>query len=77
MYNLKPEQFILGTITCDNCHMVIKWRYNIPLKEYGIYTGSYPADIVFASKLNKNDDSDNTYFVRCRICDKKNYFQFT
>lgn len=76
MYEFKSEQFIEGTIKCGNCHIEIKWRYNIPLKEYGIYTGSYSTDIVFASKLNKHNDNDHTYCVRCRNCDKKNYFEY-
>lgn len=76
MSKFKPEQFISGTIICDNCHREIKWRYNIPLKEYGIYTGSYHTDTIFASKLDKHDDSNNTFYVRCRNCDKKNYFEY-
>lgn len=76
MHDFKPEKFITGIIICDNCHTEIKWRYNIPLKEYGIYTGSFTTDIVFATKSNKHDDNDDTYCVRCRNCDKKNYFEY-
>ena len=73
MYKFRQEQFISGTIICDNCNMEIKWRYNIPLKEYGIYTGSYPTDTVFASKINNHN---NRYCVRCKNCDKINYFEY-
>lgn len=76
MYKFKQEQFISGTIICDNCNMEIKWRYNIPLKEYGIYTGSYPTDIVFASKVDNHNKNYNTYCVRCKNCDKINYFEY-
>ena len=74
MYQIKPERTITGIIKCDNCGTEIKWHYIIRAKEFGIYLNSYPADTVSASKLNKDNDSDNTYFVRCRNCDKKNYF---
>ncbi len=77
IYEYKEEKFISGTITCNNCHMKIKWRYKFPLKEYGIYVGNYPTDIVFASKAEKYNDSDDMYCVRCRNCDRKNYFEYT
>ena len=77
MYQIKPEKIISGIIKCDNCNSEIKWHYIIRSKEFGMYIGSYPTDTLSASKLNKEDDSDNTYFVRCRNCDKKNYFQYT
>lgn len=77
MYNIKPEKTIIGRINCENCGMEIKWHYIIRSREYGVYLNSYPTDTIPACKLNKDDDSDNTYFVRCRNCDKKNYFQYT
>ena len=77
MYRIKPEKTITGKIKCENCRAEIKWHYIIREKEFGIYLNSYPTDTVSASKLNKDDDSDNTYFVRCKNCDKKNYFQYT
>jgi len=75
MYNIKPEKTIIGTITCENCGAEIKWHYIIHPKEYGIYSGSYPTDTIPAFKLGKYNDGDNMYYVRCRNCDKKNYFQ--
>lgn len=77
MYNIRPEKTITGKIKCKNCGAEIKWHYIIHAKEFGIYLNSYPTDTASASKLNKDDDSDNTYFVRCKNCDKKNYFQYT
>ena len=76
MYELKPEQSISGMIKCDRCNAEIKWRYRIPLKEYGIYTSSYPTDTIFASKIEKNNNSDNIYCVRCRKCDKLIRFEY-
>lgn len=76
MYNTKPEKTITGAIKCENCGAEIKWHYIIRSKEYGIYSGSYPTDTTPASKLDKHNDSDNMYHVRCHNCDKKNYFQY-
>lgn len=76
MYNIKPEKTITGTIKCENCSAEIKWHYIIRSKEDGIYSGSYPTDTTSASKLDKHNDSDYTYYVRCRNCDRKNYFQY-
>lgn len=42
-----------------------------------MYIGSYPSDSVSASKLDKNSDTDNKYCVRCRNCDKTNYFEYS
>ena len=77
MYNIRPEKTITGKIKCKNCGAEIKWHYIIRAKEFGIYLNGYPTDTASASKLNRDDDSDATYYVRCRNCDKKNYFQYT
>lgn len=77
MYEFKPEQSISGIIKCDKCNTNIKWCYRITPKEYGIYISGYPTDTIFASKLDKNNDDDNTYCVRCRNCDRLIQFKYT
>lgn len=76
MYNIKLEKIISGIIKCDNCKAEIKWHYIIHPKEFGMYIGSYPSDSMAASKLDKNNDTDNRYSVRCRKCDKINLFEY-
>lgn len=76
MYNIKSEKMLSGIIKCTNCNSEIKWHYIIHPKEFGMYIGSYPLDSVSASKLDKNNDSDNKYCVRCRDCDKINHFEY-
>lgn len=73
MYDIKPDPFIEGTIVCDNCCARIKWRYNIPKKEFGMYIGEYTDDIAFASQC---DDKNNKYRVKCKNCDKVNCFEY-
>ena len=76
MYDIKPEKMLSGIIKCTNCNLEIKWHYIIHPKEFGMYIGSYPSNSVTASKLDKNNDSNNKYCVKCRNCDKMNYFEY-
>lgn len=76
MYNIKPEKILSGIIKCTKCNSEIKWHYIIHPKEFGMYIGSYPSDSISASKLDKSNDSDNKYRVRCLNCDKINYFEY-
>lgn len=76
MYNIKPEKMISGIIKCEECNSEIKWHYIIHPKEFGMYIGSYPSDSISALKLNKNDGTGNKLTVRCRNCDKINYFEY-
>lgn len=75
MYQIRPEKTITGTITCENCGIEIKWFYNVHPKEYGIYSFTRPIDTILASRI-KNDNNNDTYYVRCISCDKVNYFQY-
>lgn len=76
MYNIKSEKMISGIIKCEKCNSEIKWHYIVHPKEFGMYIGSYPSDSISASKLYKNDDTDNKYTVRCGNCDKINCFEY-
>lgn len=76
MYDIKPEKILSGIIKCTNCNLEIKWHYIIHPKEFGMYIGSYPSDSVSASKLDRNNDFDNKYCVRCSNCNKMNYFEY-
>lgn len=70
---MKYEKVITGTVKCKYCNMNIKWHYIFHSKEFGIYLSSTPTDTRCAIKV---EDTDNTFYVRCLICDRINYFEY-